>query len=49
MRLIDADELKEEIRQIVKEETPYDEKWAQGLRYSLKIIDKAQTIEKDDK
>lgn len=44
MRLIDADELKEEIRKIVKEESPIHETWAAGLRYSLKIIDNTPTV-----
>lgn len=45
MRLIDADELKNAISDVVREELPEDKKWAKGLEYSLKIIDNAPTIE----
>lgn len=34
------EQITDEIRQIVDEETKYDEKWARGLHYSLCIIDK---------
>lgn len=40
---IDVDTLgkiKDEIEQIVEEERKHDEKWAAGLRYAIKIIDK---------
>ena len=33
-------QITDEIRQIVDEETKHDEKWARGLHYALKIIDK---------
>lgn len=46
MRLIDADELKAEIEKIVEEERKEDPMWANGLRYALTIINKAQTVEK---
>ena len=36
----DIDAIREEIEQIADEEQKHDEKWAIGLRYSLKIIDK---------
>lgn len=45
MKLIDADALKEKIQEIVETEMPIDEKWAMGLRYSLKLIDNAPTVE----
>lgn len=44
MRLIDADELKKAINNIIDEEIEIDEKWAKGLKYSLKIIDNASTV-----
>lgn len=34
------EKISQQIRQIVAEETKYDEKWARGLHYSLCIIDK---------
>ena len=34
------DKIRDEIEQIVDEEQKYDEKWAIGLRYAVKIIDK---------
>lgn len=34
------DKITDEIRQIVDEETEHDEKWAIGLRYAVKVIDK---------
>lgn len=34
------DKVKAEIEEIVKTEANQDKKWASGLRYSLKIIDK---------
>ena len=37
---ITFDDLKAEIKQIADEEQKHDEKWAIGLRYAVKIIDK---------
>lgn len=34
------DKIRAEIEEIVKTEANQDKKWASGLRYSLKIIDK---------
>lgn len=34
------DNLRAEIEQIVNEEQKHDEKWAKGLKYAVKIIDK---------
>ena len=34
------DKIRAEIEQIADEEQKHDEKWARGLRYALKIIDK---------
>lgn len=34
------DNIRAEIEQVVEEESKFDKKWAQGLKYSLKIIDK---------
>ena len=34
------DKIRAEIKQTVDEEQKYDEKWAIGLRYAIKIIDK---------
>lgn len=34
------DKIRQEIEQIVDEEIKHDEKWAIGLRYAVKIIDK---------
>lgn len=45
MRLGDLDNLKEKIQEIVETEMPIDEKWAMGLRYSLKLIDSAPTVD----
>ena len=47
MRLIDADALKKVINKIIDEEIKIDEKWARGLKYSLKIIDNAPTVTPD--
>ena len=47
MRLINADKLKEEVKKIAEEEKKENAMWACGLRYALKIIDKAQTVEPD--
>ena len=44
MRLGDLDNLKEKIQEIVETEMPIDEKWAMGLRYSLKLIDSAPAV-----
>ena len=43
--LISRDALKEAINKIIDEEIKIDEKWARGLKYSLKIIDNAPTVE----
>lgn len=45
MRLGDLDALKATINNVVDEEIEIDEKWAKGLKYSLKIIDNAPTVE----
>ena len=37
---IPLDDLKAEIKQIADEEQKHDIKWAAGLRYAVKIIDK---------
>ena len=43
--LISRDALKEKIQEIVETEMPIDEKWAVGLRHSLKLIDNAPTVD----
>ena len=43
--LISRSELKEAITKIIDEEIEIDEKWAKGLKYSLKIIDNVPTVE----
>lgn len=45
MRLIDADALKKHIAEIFEIEEKEDKKWAMGLKYSLKLIDNAPTVE----
>jgi len=42
--LISREDLKAKIQEIVEKEMPIDEKWAIGLRYSLKVIDNAPTV-----
>ena len=42
--LISRSELKKTINKIIDEEIEIDEKWAKGLKYSLKIIDNAPTV-----
>jgi len=42
--LISREALKAKIQEIVEKEMPIDEKWAIGLRYSLKVIDNAPTV-----
>lgn len=42
--LISREALKEYIKEIVEREIPIDEKWALGLRYSLKLIDNAPKV-----
>lgn len=44
MRTIDADALKEAIKEIVETEGKIDLKWSKGLNYSLKMIDNAPTV-----
>ena len=34
------DKIRDEIEQVAEEESKVDKKWAQGLKYALKIIDK---------
>ena len=34
------DKIRAEIEQVTEEESKHDKKWAQGLKYALKIIDK---------
>ena len=41
---IDANALKKKIQGVVENEMPIDEKWALGLRYSLKLIDNSPTV-----
>lgn len=43
--LINREALKKKIQEIVETEMPIDEKWAIGLRYSLKLIDNAPTVD----
>ena len=45
--LISRSELKEAINKIIDEEIEIDEKWARGLKYSLKIINNVPTVEPD--
>lgn len=42
--LISRSELKKAINKIIDEEIEIEEKWARGLKYSLKIIDNAPTV-----
>lgn len=42
--LISRSDLKYAINKIVDEEIEIDEKWAKGLKYSLKIIDNASAV-----
>ena len=42
--LISREALKEKVQEIVETEMPIDEKWAIGLRHSLKLIDNAPTV-----
>ena len=41
------DKIRAEIEQTVDEEQKYDEKWAIGLRYAVKIIDKYRAESED--
>jgi uncharacterized protein YukE len=41
------DKIRTEIEQIADEEQKHDEKWARGLRYALKIIDKYKSEDKN--
>jgi len=43
--LISREALKAKIQEIVEKEMPIDEKWAIGLRYSLKVIDNTKPVE----
>ena len=43
--LISRKALKDKIQEIVETEMPIDEKWAMGLRHSLKLIDNAPAVE----
>lgn len=43
--LISRSDLNRAINKIVDEEIGIDEKWAKGLKYSLKIIDNAPAVE----
>lgn len=43
------DKIRAEIMQVANEEKVYDEKWAIGLRYAVKIIDKYKTESEDKK
>lgn len=40
-------QIRAEIEQIADEEQKHDEKWAIGLRYAVKIIDKYRTESKE--
>lgn len=42
------DQIRAEIEQIADEEWKHDEKWAIGLRYAVKIIDKYKTESEAD-
>lgn len=42
--LIGRSDLKQAINNVVDEEIGIDEKWAKGLKYSIKIIDKVPTV-----
>ena len=46
--LISREALKQAVSKVVAEERKEDEKWATGLRYSLKLIDNAQAISLPD-
>lgn len=39
----ELEQIRAEIIQVANEEKNYDEKWALGLRYAVKIIDKYKT------
>lgn len=43
--LISRSDLNQTINKVVDEEIGIDEKWAKGLKYSLKIIDKAPRVD----
>lgn len=43
------DKIRAEIMQVANEEKVHDEKWALGLRYAVKIIDKYRKDGKDEK
>ena len=43
------DKIRAEIEQTADEEQKYDEKWAIGLRYAVKIIDKYKAESEEDK
>lgn len=43
VRLDVLDKIRTEIEQVAEEESKFDKKWAQGLKYTLKIIDKYKT------
>lgn len=49
IRPIDANALKKHITDIFETEEKIDKKWAMGLKYSLKIIDLAPTINPEKK
>lgn len=44
---IPLDTVRAEIEQIADEEQKHDEKWAMGLRYAVKIIDKYKAESED--
>ena len=46
--LISREALKKKIQGVVENEMPIDKKWALGLRYALKLIDDAPTVEITD-
>jgi len=41
------DKIRAEIEQVAEEESKIDKKWAQGLKYTLKIIDKYKAESED--
>lgn len=48
MRLGDLDALKATINNVVDEEIRFEQGWAMGLKYSIKLIDSAPTVVPED-
>lgn len=42
------DKIRAEIEQVAEEENKHDQKWAKGLKYALKIIDKYRGKQNDN-